>query len=396
MRRLLLATALPSLAFGAGLTACAAPKNVDAIRTDSAGIEIVQNPGTDRPLAWPVTAVDTIADGSVDTMLQGDASGLSVGADARGHLAFADGGFNDRRVLRQGEDGALHQVGRRGGGPGEYELVGTVAVSPSGELLVLDYAKKAFIRFGPDDKPLASVPWTAFGPGWPQTGGYAGGGMVAVLGETTESTSVKRTRLVTATDTVLLAEVHEPAMKMVMFESCKVGFGGQPMFYPDTRWSGNATAVAIATTDRYEIQVWRNGRHVRTIRRDLAPRPATAALAASELGEGHKISFNGRPPCLIPAAEIVAKQGIAATIPPIKRLALAGDGTLWVERFMVRGETPIRDVFDSTGAYLGSLTGEIQWPQAWLPDGRFIAVSPNADSLPVVVRYAVGGPVRRE
>lgn len=396
MRRLLLAATLPSLVLGAGLTACAKPDAVDAVRSDSAGIEIVQNSGTDRALDWPVTAVDTVIDGSVDSMIQGDARSLSLGADDRGRLAFADGGFNDRRVLREGDDGTLRQVGRHGGGPGEYELVGTVGVSPAGELLVLDYSKHAFVRFGADDKPLPSVPWTAFGPGWPQTGGYAAGGVVAVLGETTESTSVKRMKLVTATDTVLLAEVHEPPMKMVMFESCKVGFGGQPLFYPDTRWAGNADAIALATTDRYEIQLWRHGRLVRTIRRDLAPRPATAALAAGELGEGHKISFNGRPPCLIPAREIIEKQGVAATIPPIRRLALAGDGTLWVDRFTVKGETPIRDVFDSTGAYLGTLTGEIAWPQAWLPNGRFVAVSANADSLPVVVRYAVGGPVRNE
>ena len=56
----------------------------------------------------------------------------------------------------------------------------------------------------------------------------------------------------------------------------------------------------------------------------------------------------------------------------------------------------LRDLFDPTGAYLGTVTGDHPWPDTWLPDGDFVAVNADADSLPVVVRYGVGGAVVRE
>jgi hypothetical protein len=67
-----------------------------------------------------------------------------------------------------------------------------------------------------------------------------------------------------------------------------------------------------------------------------------------------------------------------------------------VERYTIKGEPMLRDIFDDTGAYLGTLTGDIPWPQAWLPDGRYVSVSANEDSLPVLIRNSVGGASRKE
>jgi hypothetical protein len=388
--------ALSLLVIGS-LLACAKNGGAPAAtRTDSAGVEIVVNSATDRALEWPVTPTDTLFDPATDTIIQGEARGLNIGADAHGGLVFADGGFTDRRVLRAGADGVLHQVGRRGGGPGEYGMFSTVAVSPEGEVLVADFEKRAFVRFGPDDAPLPSIPWASFGPGFVQGGGYAAGGVVTIMSEMSESTSVKSVRTLSATDTTLLAVVHEPAPKQLMYESCHVGFMGAPLFYPSPSWSGNPQMIALVTGEAYEIQVYIGGKLKRIIRRGIPPRTATRELAEQELGEGFRISIGGRTPCLIPAADIVKQQGIAPTIPNIKRISMAADGTLWVERWRVKGETPIRDLFDSTGSYVGTLTGDIPWPQAWLPDGRYVTVLADADSLPVVVRYGVGGAVRRE
>lgn len=378
------------------LAACTKAPTSDAVRADSAGIEIVTNTGTDRILPWPVEVSDTLYDPATDTLLQGEARMLNVAADLRGRVAYADGGFSDRRVLRTGGDGALHQVGRRGGGPGEYQMISGIAVSPEGELLVGDFGKRAFLRYGPEDSVLTPIPWSAFGTGFAQAGGYGGGGVIATLSEMSESTSVRRIVQLSGTDTTLLAEVHEEATKQLMYESCQVGFMGAPLFYPSPSWSGNREVVALVTTGHYEIVLWQGGKPVRIIRRPLAPRSATKALAIQDVGEGFRIIVGNRGPCVIPPEEIVEQQGYAATIPAIKRLTMATDGTLWVERYTVKGETPLRDIFDATGAYLGTLSGDIPWPQAWLPNGEFISIGADADSLPVVVRYAVGGGVRRE
>ncbi|HVX87479.1 MAG TPA: hypothetical protein VG940_01025 [Gemmatimonadales bacterium] len=399
---------IPALALSAGLLACGTGRAAStAVRSDSAGVEIVSNPGPDRTLALPVTPSDTIIDPAVDTALQGEARGVQVGADAAGRLVFVDGGFADRRVLRQEQDGTIHQVGRRGGGPGEYQMVGGVGVSPDGELLVVDYSKQGFVRFDGNDRPLPLIPWSLFGRGFSRAGGYYGGGLVVqrydmpgggreapVPGP--DARPVQVLHFAGPVDTLRVAEVTEPPMKMMMFEQCHVGFAQPPLFFPSLQWTGNAELLAVVHDGSYRIDVWKGGRWVRSIRRDLPPRVATDALALQELGEGQRISVGGGPPCLIPAADILEKQGRAESVPAIRRLSMAADGTLWVERYTVKGETPLRDIFDPSGAYLGTLAGDIPWPQAWLPDGRYVSVGADADSLPVVVRYAVGGGVRAE
>lgn len=403
-------SALPLLAL---LSACAeGPRTPTAVRTDSAGVEIVMNPGPDRPLTWPITAEDTIFDPAVDTTLQGEARGVNVATDAQGRLVFTDGSYADRRVLRRELDGSIHQIGRRGGGPGEYEMVGGVSVAPSGEVAIVDYGKQGFVRFDSADQPLPVLKWSSFGTGFSRGGGYFAGGLVAHItdmGSGSGEEQVMRAAadgegpkpvqllyLATATDTVQVARVEDPPMKMMMFESCHVGFSQPPLFYPSLQWTGNAEMLAVVTDGGYRIDLWRGGRLARSIRRDFTPRQVTRALAEREVGEGMKISVGGRAPCLISASEIIDKQSFASTLPAIKRLAMAADGTLWVERWTIKGEPPQRDVFDATGGYLGTLTGDLPWPQAWLPNGEFVAVSADADSLPVVVRYAVGGGVLRE
>ena len=403
---------LSFLTIGLVVACTKAPTAPVATRSDSAGVEIVMNPGADRPLTWPVTAVDTLFDPAVDTLLQGEARSVSVSADAQGRLVLTDGGYADRRVLRREVDGSIHQIGRRGGGPGEYEMVGGVSVAPSGEVAVVDYSKQGYVRFDGADRPLPLVKWSQFGSGFSRGGGYYAGGLVAQITDmgtgSGEEQVVRQAEngegprpvqilyLATASDTVQVARVVDPPMKMMMFDACHVGFSQPPLFYPSLQWGGNAEVLAVVVDGAYRIDVWRGGRLARSIRREFTPRTTTRALAEQDVGEGMKISVGGRPPCLIPASEIIEKQTFAPTLPAIKRLAMAADGTLWVERWTIKGEPAQRDIFDATGAYLGTLTGNTPWPQAWLPNGEFISIGADADSLPVVVRYAVGGGVRRE
>jgi hypothetical protein len=383
------------------LAACSKGLRIpEATRTDSAGVEIVMNSGVDRALTWRVLATDTLFDPASDTTLQGEARALRVRADAGGRLFFIDGASMDRRFLRQDLDGSIRQIGRKGDGPGEYQMAGDVAIAADGEALLMDYAKQAFVHFDPGGAPLANVPWAAFGQsgtrGSIRSAGFAGGGFVLVRGDGTDSTSTLRLLLARTTDTTELIRLKEPLPTMVNFESCRIGVGLMPRFSPTILWSGNTRLVAAAAGDGYRIDIWEGGDLVRSIRRDLPARAATKALALQDLGEGMRISLPGTSNCLIPAADLIEKGGFAPTVPAVKQLSTAPDGTLWVERHTIRGEPMQRDVFDPTGTYLGTIIGDVPWPQAWLPDGRFVAVNANTDSLPVVVRYAVGGAVRRE
>lgn len=389
------------------------PSIPQAVRSDSAGIEIVSNPGPDRPLGDSVTVTDTLVDGAVDTMLQGEARAVTVGADGQGRLVFNDGGFADAKVLRREADGTFHQIGRRGGGPGEYEMVGGISVAPSGDILVTDYSKQGFVHFAPDGSAQPVISWSSFGKGWSRGGGYYAGGFVFhrtdPRGTGGEEQAMKDDgsvdgppplqylQFATATDTTVIAQLEEPRIRMVMFESCKVGFSQTPLYYPHMRWTGNAEMLAVTTGIEYRIDLWKGGKLFRSIRRDFVPRDVTKALAIQDMGPGMAISFGGsRPACTIDPNEIVEKQGFAPKLPAIRRMSMARDGTLWVERWSFRGEPMQRDIFDPTGNYLGTLTGDIAWPGAWLPNGQYVTVSANEDSLPVVARYAVGGATRQE
>jgi hypothetical protein len=182
---------------------------------------------------------------------------------------------------------------------------------------------------------------------------------------------------------------------MVELGACNIGMNLMPRFSPTIAWSGNARLISATAGDEYRIDVWEGGTLVRSIRRDLPARVATEALARQDLGEDMRITLPGTS-CVIPTADLIEKGGFAPTVPAVRQISMAEDGTLWVERYTIRGEPSLLDVFDSTGAYLGTLTGEIPWPQAWLPGGDYVAVGANEDSLPVVVRYGVGGVGRSE
>jgi hypothetical protein len=394
------------------IAACAkGPDTPQAVRTDSAGIELVANPGPDRALSFAVTPVDTLLDGGADTTLQSDANQLLVAADARGRLVIADGKFTDRRILRRELDGSLHQIGRRGGGPGEYEGVGSLTVAPSGEVLIGDYNKQGFVRFDSADAPLPMIRWSDLGKGFSRGGAYVGGALVAQLtdmgrgaaqeqplpaGDDDAPRPMQVLVAATATDTLRVASVEEPPMKMTMFPTCKVGFSQPPLFFPGLLWTGNAEQLAVVSTGDYRIDIWKQGKLVRSIRRDFTPREVTRAMAEQEMSPGMTISFGGPKSCTIPPNEIVDNLGFAPKLPAIKRLTMAADGTLWVERWTIKGEPLQRDIFDPTGAYLGTLSGEAVWPQGWLANGTYVAVTANEDSLPVVVRYGVGGATREE
>ena len=72
--------------------------------------------------------------------------------------------------------------------------------------------------------------------------------------------------------------------------------------------------------------------------------------------------------------EVVEKQGFAPYLTMISQLALAPDGTLWVQRYEVGDVPQPIDIFDIEGRYLGTLPDDVPFPIGFLPDGRMLAV----------------------
>lgn len=367
----------------------AAPGPV-AERRDSAGVEIVISPGVDRALPWRFEVVEEIAGGEGDTLLQADWRRIQLGTAGDGQLWIGDLSFGSERLLRTDPaSGALVPVGRKGGGPGEYQMPAHLVVTPAGEAALLDWGKRALVRFGPDGTPLPEVRWEGLGEGFAQDFALPQAGLVLQL-ITGQDTLGRLQRLVLAgADTTELVRLAEPSAHMVIYESCAIGMALPPLFTPELAWTARDDAVAWSAGAEYTVNLWRDGRVVRSIRRDLPPRQATRELATQELGEGQKVVAGGRPPCTIDPDEIMDKRGYLPEIPTVSRLALGSDGSLWVERKVVTGETSRLDVFDSTGTYVGTMSGSFPWPQAWLPGGNFVAVMADSLELPLVRRFRV-------
>jgi hypothetical protein len=76
-----------------------------------------------------------------------DVMGWAEGPD--GSVYLVEG--SNRRILRYSPEGKLlWEAGRRGGGPGEYELPYRIAVSPDSTVLVYDRSRNSISRLSPD------------------------------------------------------------------------------------------------------------------------------------------------------------------------------------------------------------------------------------------------------
>lgn len=354
-------------------------------RTDSAGVEIVRNLGADRPLQWtfePVLSLGGADEGPEAFFRVGT---RSVRTDARGNLFVLD--FGNHRVVVFGPDGThLRTVGGKGGGPGEIEIPIGLDVAPDGSVSVFDLRGRGFVRWDSAGGILPSQPVPL-----PLTDGfaYAADALIAPTPDPRSDDGLSRMRLLSmrAADTTELAAIAYPEPRMVQF-SC-VGLALPPIFTPALVWSAADDRVAVASEAGYAVVLRRPGRSS-SIRRQLEPRAVTREMALQEVGEAMTIRFgSAAPPCRIPGAEVVEKQGFAPVLPAVGAIALSPDGSLWVKRGAVKGEDPVVDIFDGEGSYLGTLPPGSPFPVAFMPGGEVVALQKDEMDLDHVVVYRV-------
>jgi hypothetical protein len=374
---------LCALAAAACSDAASARKQVE--RTDSAGVEIVHNLGGDRPLAWRFEEVLRLggADEGPESFYRLNPS--SVGVDGRGNLHVLDGG-NHRVAIFDPRGHLLRVLGREGGGPGELEIPLTMDVASDGTVRVHDITKPALVQWDSAGGLLPSRPLPVT-----LTREFArvGDALVAPVPtkRSEDGRSGERLLAMRAADTTELAAIAVPPVSMMNF-GC-VGLALPPLFSPSLVWSAAEDRVAVVSGGDYVIRLVK-GAHASSIRRDLAPRTVTREMALQDVGEEMTIRFgNGAPPCEIPGATVVEKQGFARVLPAIAAITLAPDGSTWVRRGAVKGETPIIDVFDAEGAYLGTLPAGSPFPAAFTPEGNVVAIERDDMDVDRLVVYRV-------
>lgn len=379
------------------LAGCDAGDSALAVtRTDSAGVEVVTAGAVDATLDW--TAADRFT-------LGGEPEGMesfytlgrgSVGADEHGRLYVLD--YDAHRVAVFGPGGEpIRTQGQQGGGPGEVERPSTLSVTADGTASVFDYGKSALVRWDSAGQVLSELrfphPPMALGP---HHALLEDGFLVATGGLDEEGRRAHRLLRVTGRDTTVLASIPQPsAQSVARFPSCGGGINFPPLFTPEVVWHQRDGVVAVAAEDRYRVDLYRDGRLHRSVRRDVPVTAATRELAIAEAGEGFRVDF-GRGPCLVPPGEYADARGWAETVPAIASVALAPDGGLWVQRRVPGQESPPIDLFAADGAYRGTLPEGTPFPALLLPGGRIgVITTDELDVDRLVVREIGEGGTRQ-
>ena len=381
------ATGWWALALG-GLGACSAGAagEIGVERTDSAGVEIVRNSGSDRLLDWtfrPVLVLGGEEEGP-ESFYRVGASQVDV--DDAGNLYVFD--RDNHRLVSFDSSGAVRwMTGQRGGGPGEFNFVLGISVRPDGVIEVRDMGNSRLGRYDTAGDYLGSER-LEFGT-LTATGRAIATGRVGLINEMGTGANAQHLLHVSPSgDTTVLRTGTRPDPQMMQFEGCRIGFPANPVFTPRLTWATNRRIVVEAHAAEYALWISEAGTVVRSVRRDRSPVETTAELAAMEYPNGFTIRAASAS-CEIPAADIVAKAGYSSPIPAVDNIRIAPDGTLWVQRGRDADGAQRTDLFAPNGAYLGTLPAEAPWPIAFLPDGRPLAAEPDELDITRVVVYHV-------
>lgn len=350
------------------------------LRSDSAGVAIVTSPAEDRALAWRMTRVDVLRDSAGEPWYFTRVHPRGVAVRGDGDVFVLDG--TEPAVERFSRGGAYRGAfGRRGGGPGEYQLpVGLMFVGDT--LYVRDLVKRAYARFLPDGTPLADFRLS-------EAIGFVGELRFHPEGVWFNASIPDSTHQVTGfyADTMRSQALHRVAVprgRALQF-ACVGMSSSTPMFSPALVWSSDGDRAAVHAQPGYEIWVYRNARLEMSIRRSVASRAPTIDDAKMLYPEGWKVSFGGAAPdCVVPVEDVVEQQGIAAVLPQVQDLLVLPDGRMLVRRSLAAAAEPVLDVFEADGAYAGTLRGT-RMPVGMLPTGELLVPEPDEETGGTVV-----------
>lgn len=357
-------------------------------RTDSAGVEVVTTLGPDRPIAWSFEPVLSLggADGGPESFYK--LYDFAVATDAVGNLHVLDMG-NHRVVVFDPQGRHLRSMGRQGNGPGEFEWASGFSVTPAGEVSLFNFQTRSFMRWGPNGELLESEPVDVR---------YFGGDVARLPDGRTVLTVDSLDSSTRTTWSRLLAVDRSGQTELASFVvdrveprdfGCLRMSGMPPLLAPTLVWTVAGDRVLTSAGTDYRIDVSDGERTMTSIRRPVSPREVTAGMAAREVGESMKVSFGSGGGCEIPTDKVVEVRGHATHLQPVRAMAVAPDGTAWVERGRVKDEDRVIDIIDPDGVYLGTLPAGSPFPAAFTPDGHVIAIEKDDLDVEHVVVYRV-------
>lgn len=341
---------------------------------DSAGVTVVRNSQSDIPLDWSFERLWTLggAQDGPEAFFRVDGDALAT--DGKSRLYVLDRGNHRVHVFARAAT-YLRSFGSEGDGPGEMRFPFALAVSRSGTVSVVDFGKGALVRY---DSSGASLPEVPLGRPHLLDPAYLEGRLVAMLRNEAAAIDSTMTELVAVEEDgfATLARHRSPPPVDVDLGCARVR-GLPRVFEAEMQIAvlGPSTGILVSRAPEYELELIDGaGRLRRRISRDIPPRPASARLAAAELGRDRLVfPGSGGQRCEVNVDEVVEARGFADVVPHVRDLIPTPDGGWWVERGIGPSGSHY-DVFSPDGRYIGSLPKGVPRPALFLADDLFVAV----------------------
>jgi formylglycine-generating enzyme required for sulfatase activity/DNA-binding beta-propeller fold protein YncE len=352
-----------------------------AVRTDSAGIAIVENHGADRTLGWTLRRVAVL--NTPDSALTAVPWGITADP-LTGRIYAAD--WNGARVAVFDRDGAfVQELGREGDGPGEFRNPVATTLDPHGALAVWDAGRNVVSRWSSEGDLLNEqrTDIDHWGPGF----ALGRDRLVTVTSETAPS-GLEMTQRLVAHGAAGTTTLHEVPLEMAMMKLPGISMPAPKVLAPSVVWTSHSDTVYVLNGSGYRIDVLAGERVVSSVRRAVEPIRTTEklALASVESGLGPYSGFMRNAG--LTGEQVIRAVGYIPLVSPAQSLAVDPAGRLWVSR-TTDGITPSHlDLFDASGAYLGTLDGTMI-PVAFLAETRLVALSIEESGEPVLALYDI-------
>jgi len=377
MRTRLLLTTLATLVWTAGCGDSPGTTSDGGVTRDSAGVTIVQNtaPAWTADQAWTLSAEPILQMGVPEG--DPDHEFFQVMGETRlsdGTIVVANSGTQQLRYYSP--DGSLRATaGRKGGGPGEFQMLMTLVGLPGDSVLTFDAGNRRLSLFDAAGHHVRDFGTTDAGSPVPLLilGRLDDGTYVAQLPNMRIGPEMFERRAGPARDSVYVMHLDAAAAPMdtlglfpgPVVQVTMIDFAGRslPMpltvpFSPGTDVAVGADRIYLGISDTWEIDVYSPaGALQRIIRRTHEPRAVTDSDIEKNRSRLLEAMDNQSNPFAKQLRDAYATVAYPATMPAFGEMRTDPDGNLWVAEFSPSLDESRRwSVFDPDGRWLGDVT----------------------------------------